>query len=181
VLGDGLRGRHRVHRDVVEARRDGPLPQQHDGEVVLPVRDLVRGDGQRGEDEPVDHVRAHAVEHLALGGRVRAGGVQQHQVAQLGRVLGDLLAQLGEVGRVDLRHGEGQEAGAAVLQLAGAHVGAVPELADGLLDPGPGARLDVRVVVDDVGDGLDAHAGALGDVLEPGRHPVLLRAETRSV
>src|SRR5690349_8970659 len=59
----------------------------------------------------------------------------------------------------------------APAQVAGAEVGAVAGGGQRLLDPAAVPRLDERVAVHDVRDGLHGHAGERGDVLERDRHP----------
>ena len=166
----GARGGHGVDRDVVEAGRHRAFTQEHHRQIVRSLADLVGRQRERREDDPVDDVRAHALEHDALGIGIPARHIEQDDEAERRRLLGDAGRELGEVGGVHRRHGQGEEPRPTVLEAAGGEVGPVLELGHGLLDAGACRRLDVWVVVEHVGCRLDRHARALGDVAKPCSH-----------
>jgi hypothetical protein len=86
------------------------------------------------------------------------------------RGLLDRAGQPGEERVGEALDDQADHVGAPHPQRPGHQVRLEPEVGDGLLHPGPGARRDVRVAVDHPGDRLGAHLGDARDVTQ--RHAV---------
>ena len=169
VGGDLAGGGHVVDHDVVGGAVVDPFAEQHHGQAVQ-GGEVVGGERERAQDQAVDHVVADAAGGFALLFGAAAGLVDEDRPVVVGGGGDDVPGQLGEVGDVELGHGQGDHPGTPFAQVAGRQVGPVVECGDGLLDPGPGVGAYVLVAVDDVGDGLHRHSGPLRDVLEPVPH-----------
>ncbi|GAB3843009.1 hypothetical protein GCM10027610_054710 [Dactylosporangium cerinum] len=171
--------------DAGVVRRDGDLlAEEHDGEAAAAVEDVLAAAGDRAADEAVDEpLVAEPVEGGVLAGQVAERLDDEHRKAAALGGLHDEAGELGEVGHVELRHGEPDHAGPAAAQVLRGAVGLVAQLLDGGEDLLADAVADVRVVADDVGHRLARHAGAARHVLlRHGQrgHPHLLEKAAES-
>lgn len=158
-----------------------------DGDVVvrcfvlaLAEQDQWRGLGARhevlglqvdgAEDESVDHMGAEALADQELLLPESGGVVDQDGVVVAGGRVDDGSGEFREVRVAEFGDGEGDDAGAALAQMAGGEVRPVAELVDRLLHLGAHRGCDVLIVVHHVRHGLDGHARPLCNVLEADAH-----------
>jgi hypothetical protein len=106
-----------VDRDVVELNPRGPLTEQDDRRGPR-FGEFVRAERQRAEDHAVNEVRAHALQRHQLACPQAVCLLDQHG-PRVRRSGGDHEARhLSEVGRVELREREGDQASAAAAEIA---------------------------------------------------------------
>ena len=148
-----------AHRRAVEEHHGHPM-------FDLPLEELVILAGA-GDQQPVDPSSDEAVDDLALAARIVVGAHGDQQVT-FGE--GGILDEPGDRRVERVRHVGDDEADrrrpGRPPQRAGPVVAAVAERAHRRLHPGIDLIADERLLVDDAGDRLDAHAGDRGDVLE---------------
>jgi len=169
VRGRVVRRLDRVDGDVVQLAAAVPFAQQEQGFRVIGGLNLRRRGRDRREDDAVDQLPAHAVQHEPFGVQLPLGLVDQHRDAAPFRRPADRGRDLGEVRRRHLGHGECDEVRAALAQRPGGHVRPIAQLGDRPFDLAPGRLGDVRVGVDHVRDRLDRYAGSFRHILQPCR------------
>ncbi len=173
VFGGLTGGCDVVDGDVVKVAVEDVLAEQDDRHPVGAVAQFVLGDAQRAQQQSVEHGGARlAAEQFALTLGVSVGLVEHDDVSVLAGGGDDLACQFGEVRHVELRHDEGQHAGASPTQVTGDQVGPVFEFLQRRFHPGAQLVGDGDRLVDHVGNRANGDSGASGDVAEGGTgHP----------
>src|SRR5699024_4102040 len=99
------------------------------------------------------------------------GRVQHHSLAAALRLVDEVLGEIVEVAEHERGDGQGDDPAGPGAQLPCRDLGTVDDLQYRRAHPFAGRVAHMRVVVDDVRDGLDRDARELGDVAQGGRTP----------
>src|SRR5215211_4722968 len=162
VLDEPLRPVRTVAEDGVGVDpADGAVDEhERDVEGGQPLQVLAGTVVDRRDQDPLDAMGEHLLDHLALHGEITAGVAEDHAVAG---APGDVLRAAHDQGEERVRHvgddhrERSRPPGAETARQAAGHVA---ELADRVLDTPPRAGAHECAVVDHARDGHGRHAGA---------------------
>jgi len=119
------------------------------------------------EEEAVDAARDHAADEVFFAIGLVEGMSEDEVEAGLVDSFFDGEEEAGEDGVGDSGDDEADEAGGAGAQALSEHIGHVAHFIGKGADSGFGISGDIRFISQDLGDGHDGNAGALGDIFEP--------------
>ena len=168
---DGCLGRrHVVHGDVVGGAAEDALAEDDQRKRDVQQLGIRFADVNRAEHDAVGQAKAATGDDIEFVLTHTVGLVDDHHEASLLRRHDDRVGQFSEI---RLPYGGDRKADDTRLsrpKAASGEIGLVTELLDRHEHPVAGGRPHVRVVIDDVGDGLDRHARDASDIVQRGIH-----------
>jgi hypothetical protein len=155
---------------MVRRSPEDPFAEQHEWYRHVEGIDIALAETHRAEEQPVSQLETPAAERLELLRTVAVRLLDQNAEATAIGGPNHCVGELGEIVLTQLRNREPDDARSSRPETACREIGTIGKFSDGAQDALTCLGSDMRVLVDDVRDGLDRDPRQPGDVVQRGPH-----------